>query len=265
MDHQFSEDEAREVFARAAERQHAVQAQGEGLSLDELRAIGREAGLDPAHIEAAARAVVLGAPEAGQTGLRILPRGVFRTDFLPAPPTDALWDQIVADARRTFSAQGKVSTGGGVREWRNGNLRVSLEPAADGSRLHLRSHRADRMQGAALLAAVGLVALVTMVGMLISGTTAGEIGSLIGLAAGMLAGALGVTSGQRRWAETRAEQMEGLARRAAEASAPQSTRQSAGARPSEGAGEAARLDLGAVLDADPDVDAAGSGRTRVRE
>ena len=40
MDRQFSEDEAREVFARAAERQQADAARGQGLSLDELREIG---------------------------------------------------------------------------------------------------------------------------------------------------------------------------------------------------------------------------------
>ena len=89
MDRQFSEDEAREVFARAAERQHEVRSKGEGLSLDELRAIGREAGLDPEHIEAAARAVATGEPETGRTGLGPLPSGVFRTVVLPSGITSS--------------------------------------------------------------------------------------------------------------------------------------------------------------------------------
>ncbi len=214
MDRQFSEDEAREVFARAAERQQADAARGQGLSLDELREIGRAAGLDPAHVEAAARSVALGAPEHGRTMVGPVPRGVYRTVTLAEPPSDALWAHVVADARRTFEAQGKTTEVGPIREWRNGNLRVSLEPAGDGSRLHLRSHRSDVPQvlgtGAVFALAglvVGLLSLVGAAGAEATGAWAGMI--LLGLA---MAGVVWIR--QSGWTSSRERQFEEVARRA---------------------------------------------------
>ena len=200
MDHQFTEDEAREVFARAAERQHAVRSKGEGLSLDELRAIGREAGLDPEHVEAAARAVATGEPETGRTGLGPLPSGVFRTEVLPGPPTEVLWDHVVADARRTFSARGKVSDTGRAREWRNGNLRVTLEAeGADASRLSLQTRRQERARMSIGAGVVGVFALLSaIVGSIDLLADGGDMWSVLLLGLGMLLGALGLGAEQRR-------------------------------------------------------------------
>lgn len=221
MDHQFSEEEAREVFARAAERQHAVGAR-EGLSLDELRAIGREAGLDAEHVEAAARAVAAGEPETGRRAVGPVPTGVFRTAVLPGPPSDALWAEIVADARRTFSAQGKVSESGRLKQWRNGNLRVTLEPAGDGaSRLHLETRRTDRSQ---LVVVTGVAAAVLLVAAWLFSLDAfqggADVGALLMVGLGSLAGSLGFGTEQRRWADARERQFDQVARRAALAAEP---------------------------------------------
>lgn len=260
MDRQFTEDEAREVFARAAERQHAVRSKGEGLSLDELRAIGREAGLDPEHIEAAARAVATGEPETGRTGFGPLPSGVFRTVVLPGPPTPELWDHLVADARRTFSAEGKLTTGGGVREWRNGNLRVTLEAeGTDSSRLHLQTRRRQQTEmavGASVLAVVALIAAIVMSIDAFAG--GGDPGGVLIMAfAGALSAAL-VGGGQRRWARRREDQFEAVALRAAgavEAALPAARQQETAPSP--------RLDLDALPDLDQ-TSAPTSSRSRTR-
>ncbi|PAP78340.1 hypothetical protein [Rubrivirga marina] len=218
MDRQFTEEEAREVFARAAERQHAVGARADGLSLDELRAIGAEAGLDPEFVEAAARSVALGEPETARPSFGPIPRGVSRTVFLPDAPSDALWEQVLGDARRTFSAQGKVSGGGGVREWRNGNLRVSLEPARGGSRLHLQTRREDRVQGTVMAAVAALAGLVTLfLSTINAGFDPEAIPTSLMLIVGGALGALALGIGQRRWADERGRQMDGVIQRAAEA------------------------------------------------
>jgi len=223
MNRQFSEDEAREVFSRAAERQQADAAKGQGLSLDELREIGRAAGLDPAHVEAAARSVALGAPEHGRTMVGPVPRGVYRTVTLAEPPSDALWARVVADARRTFEAQGKTTEVGPIREWRNGNLRVSLEPAGDGSRLHLRSHRSDVPQAlgaGAVFALAGLVVgLMTLVG---AGADAPMVWTgpfFMGLVLMAF-----VWIRQSGWTTARERQFEEVARRAESAITPAPTR-----------------------------------------
>ena len=258
MDHQFTEDEAREVFARAAERQHEVRSKGEGLSLDELRAIGREAGLDPEHIEAAARAVATGEPETGRTGLGPLPSGVFRTVVLPGPPTGALWDHVVADARRTFSAQGTVSDSGRIREWRNGNLRVTLESEGTGaSRLHLQTRRRERARMSIGAGVVGVFALLSAVlGSIDLLADGGDMWSVLLLGLGMLLGALGLGAEQRRWATVREEQFADVARRAAEVvEAPLPTARQREASP--------RLDLDALPDLNESAGPASS-RPRTR-
>jgi hypothetical protein len=218
MDRHFTEEEAREVFARAAERQHAVGAKGAGLSLDELRAIGAEAGLEPEFVEAAARSVALGEPETTRPSLGPIPRGVSRTVILPAAPSHALWEQVLGDARRTFSAQGKVSGSGRVREWRNGNLRVSLEPAHGASRLHLQTRRDDRVQGTVMAAVVALTGLVTLfLSTINAGFDPEAIPMSLMLIVGGALGALALGVGQRHWADERGRQMDAIIQRAAEA------------------------------------------------
>ena len=207
----FSEDEARDVFARAAREQQAADEAAEtgaGLTLGELQEIGRASGLDPARVAAAARTVALGEPEASRTALGPVPTGVRRTAFLAEPPTDALWERLVADARRTVGAPGRIRTAGDAREWRNGNLRMALEPAGDGSRLSFRSDRraARTLLAASLvLAAIGLFVAVAGVDGLEPGLTVAVVATL--------AAAL-VALRQRGWAETRERQMAEVAERA---------------------------------------------------
>ena len=248
MDRHFTEEEAREVFARAAERQHAVGARADGLSLDELRAIGAEAGLDPEFVEAAARSVALGEPETARPSLGPIPRGVSRTVLLPDAPSDALWEQVLGDARRTFAAQGTVTGSGRLREWRNGNLRVSLEPARGGSRLHLQTRRDDRVQGvllAGFAAACGLLAL--FLSTLNAGFDPEAVPTWLLLIVGGSLGALALGVGQRRWADERGRQMDGIIQRAAEAGEPAAGELAAAAPRGAATG---RIDP-ALLDDDP--------------
>ena len=51
----YSEKEIQAIFRRATERQEAMGTADphRGLTLDELKAIGAESGIDPAHVEAA--------------------------------------------------------------------------------------------------------------------------------------------------------------------------------------------------------------------
>jgi len=139
----FSEDEARQIFARAAERQHAAEAKGEELSLDELKAIGAAAGLDPAHVAAAVAELRTGPPPepAVVQGVDLAPR---RVRVLPVPLTDELWAAMVLRLRRTYGTSGVVSEVGPVREWRSGpssRLHVVAEPVEGGTRVTIETAR----------------------------------------------------------------------------------------------------------------------------
>lgn len=215
----FSEQEARDVFARAARDQQAAQTAVDpsaGLTLDELQEIGRASGLDPAFVAAAARAVAVGVPESRREAWMGIPTGVSHTAFLPEPPSDDLWEPLVGDARRLFDARGRAETMGRLREWRNGNLVVVLEPSGDGSRLHVRTRRADGVVYALAAATFGVLALGLVAAAMLSGGGL-DGGALVAAAiVAALAAALGgnAVAGQRRWSARREAQMAQVAERA---------------------------------------------------
>lgn len=251
----FSEREIREVFERAAAQQQAASQPSDGLTLDEMQEVAASAGIAPEFVAAAAQSVALGEPERGRTTVGPVPTGVYHTELLPGPPTDEAWARLVADLRRTFDAEGKVRADGAVREWRNGNLRATLEPAGAGSRLSLRTRRdgaASRVANGAVWAVLGVVAVaVSLIGF---GDVEAALGWLWMVAGG---GLLGVTGwvGQRSWAQTREQQMEALAARAGRDAATTSLAQppALDARPA--------LDLGALQDL-PTETASARRRTR---
>lgn len=215
----FSEKEARDVFALAARAQQTAREAGAAaaeLTLDELQEIGRASGLEPAFVAQAAQTVALGAPETHRRALGPVPTGVGRSVRLAAPPTDVLWDSLVADARRTFHARGRLVVGSAEREWRNGHLSMALRPEGDGSRLDLQTRRTDAPP---LLAAALFVALAGVFNVLLALANGGDV------TAGVLALGLSVAGGvalglrQRAWAAERERQMEALTDRAAKGSA----------------------------------------------
>ena len=103
-DRTYSEHEVAEVIALAVERQRAAERRAEtgppsaagggavGLTLAEVEEVGREVGIDPAHLRAAAAEVAAGgaAPDGGEA---VVER------WADAPFTDAGWEDVVAHLR----------------------------------------------------------------------------------------------------------------------------------------------------------------------
>ena len=255
----FSEREIREVFERAAAQQQAASQPSDGLTLAEMQEVAASAGIAPRFVAAAAQAVALGEPERGRTTAGPVPTGVYHTELLPGPPTDHAWARLVADLRRTFDAEGTVRADGPVREWRNGNLRATLEPAGAGSRLSLRTRR-DSV--AASVANGGVLLVLGMVAVAVSLIGYGDTEAALGWMWMVLGGGLLAATGwvrQRSWAQTREGQMEALASRAGGAAAPLAV-PAALAEPLSRAGSP-RLDLDALAERPPTA-AASRPRTR---
>lgn len=243
-DDRYSEDEIRVVFERAAAMQQAAPP-ADGLTLAEMADIGEASGIPRALVEAAARQVRMGAPAAERTRLGPVPVGVRRTVFLAEPPSDALWAHLVADARRTFDAGGQLQSAGVGHTWRNGNLRMTLDPAEGGSRLELRT---DRRRNTVGLFAASLSQLFVAAMMVMTSAGAGELGPPVWVMAAfftLFGTGIAATTvlRQRAWAETRERQMAEIAERAAALSTETLTAET------ERLGDAApapRLDLDAL-------------------
>ena len=247
----FSQQEARDVFARAAREQQAADAAdgpSDGLTLDELQEIGRASGLDPAFVASAARSVAVGVPESHRDDWLGVPLAVAYTAVLPDPPSDDLWEPLVADARRTFGARGRVETIGRLREWRNGNLVLALGPAGDGSQVHAQTRRPDGLVTVVSGAAIAVLSLVALITSLASGgdAVALAIAALLAVLAAGLGG--GGVVAQRRWSTTRADQMRAVTERALARTRASATEEAVETPSQSALGESDPASLGDVFD-----------------
>lgn len=220
----YTEEETAAIFARASEaapREHASLTAPHGWSLAELQAIGREAGLAPDDVAAAAIALDR-APQPAARRFLGMTIGVGRTVQLDRRMDDAEWERLVVLLRDTFDARGQLRVDGGLRQWTNGNLQVLVEPTPGGDRVRLRTVNANAQAfatvGLTLLGTSGIVAAALAAqGALTPSLAAGTVvpfftAGLVGVAAAWLR--------SRRWAPTRQQQMDDIARRLEGVGAP---------------------------------------------
>jgi hypothetical protein len=212
-DRRYDDDEAAEIFRKAAEGPQSLppqSARDHGMTLAELQDIGREVGISPEAVESAARSLKM-RPSVAATTVLGLPIGVARTIALNRRLSEAEWEQLVVQLREVFHARGTVSSSGSFRQWTNGNLQALLEPVANGHRLRLTTTRAASLFsmriGAALVGFSGVLAIAaSMAGHLVPSMPGITIVGLIGVGA-FANGALRLPS----WARRRAQQMEAIA------------------------------------------------------
>lgn len=116
-DRRFTEDEVKEILARAVEsRSSGALTRSEGLSLADLKAIGEEAGIDPIRVEEAARSVAQrrsgdrGRFFGGPTSYEIERSVEGSFEDIPA-------SELRAVIRRTLGEQGEFAEDEGWLEW----------------------------------------------------------------------------------------------------------------------------------------------------
>jgi hypothetical protein len=213
----YGDDEVREILSLATTgdtRDQSLPGESGGLTLDELQRIGQEAGIEPARIaEAAERLDTRGRPAPVRRSFG-LPIGVSRVVDLPRAPTDREWEQLIAEFRTTFGTQGRATTSGGLRDWSQGNLHISIEPTARGEQLRLSTLKEDAtvFNGLAVL----LGGMSVLFGTVVTAAGKPEKALLIlGMFGGMALLAFGANLIRLpRWARERERQMEAIAQHA---------------------------------------------------
>ena len=209
----YSDDDVHRILARAAEVETALQP-GDGderaWTLAQIQQVGAEAGLSPVAIAAAAATLDRAGDAAGGRHFG-LPTSVVHAVPLERRFDDDDWERLVSQLRDTFEARGRERVAGERREWWNGNLRVTVEPAADGALLHFRTRKGDARP------LLNLGAAMTALSAALGGLVAFG-GDDKALAAAAVSGALGVATlvgGALRlpgWARLRARQFDALGR-----------------------------------------------------
>ncbi len=279
MPRTYTEREIAALLARAAERQQAAPHAdaSPGLTLDEIARVAAEAGLDPAHLRAAAAEL-----DAGTLGRVAAPGAVTLERWVDAPLTDAAWEEAVAALRAQFGASvpngftapvPETARVGAAHEWTHGSLygittTVTVSPRGKRTRVRLTQSEwgavGDRAT-AAIYAGTASAALAVLAAVLAA--TAGGSGAvawlvaLLVVAVGTWGGGVLATPAVRRSRARRAA-------KAAEALDAVTQCVAAAAADASGVADAPRtvgglLDLDALLD--PLDDAAGADGAVVSE
>jgi hypothetical protein len=213
----YDDDDIAAIFAAAAENLRSTPQpapSGQGLTLADLQAIGREVGISPDAVAQAAQTIDVRRAAVSRTFLG-LPIGVERAVTLNRRLTDEEWERLVVELREVFKARGSTRSDGSLRQWTNGNLYALFEPVAAGYRLRVGSlHGAARARITAGLAMLGVTATLAL-----SSGISGHLGdALPGIVLLLTAGLGMMASGALRlprWARLRGRQMEALAARLA--------------------------------------------------
>ena len=208
----LSESEVSAVLQRAGEESAQP-----GLTVAQVQEIARDVGLSPDAVSRALQESATGAlvPAAVNRTLG-MPVGVAKDVLLPGPLTDEAWDVLVSVLRSTFAARGKELRSGAVREWRNGKLRIAVEPTGSGHRLRMSTQKEGALQGPVVAAATSLSVALAM-------TASARPG--LGMLAAVVS-ALGVGSfalpflSLPRWGRSRAAQFDAVAREAMQLALP---------------------------------------------
>ena len=213
----YGDEEAREIFSLATAgetRDQSLPSDSRGLTLDDLQRIGQEAGIEPARVaEAAEKLDARGklAPVRRSFGL---PVGLSRVVDLPRAPTDREWGQLISEFRTTFGAQGQTTTSGGLRQWSQGNLHISVEPTERGEQLRLSSLKEDAIALNGLGVVLGVMS-VLMTALVAAAGKPGKALVVLGLFGGMSLFAFGANLIRLpRWARERERQMQAIAEHA---------------------------------------------------
>lgn len=164
----YGEDEVREIFSLATTgdvRDRSLPSEATGLTLEDLKRIGHEAGIEPARVVQAAESLDSRTRQSPVRRSFGLPVGMTRVVDLPRAPTDREWEQLISLFRTTFGAQGRSTVSGGLREWSQGSLHISIEPTEQGEQLRFSTLKEDAIAlngGAVLLAAFGALLSVVL-------------------------------------------------------------------------------------------------------
>ena len=214
----FNEAEVAAIFERATEAQQTSPRQlpsGEGMTLADLEAIGREVAIAPELIARAVRTIDAGGLPTSRSFFGF-PIGVGRTIDLDRKLTEDEWERLVVDLRETFDARGTVKHEGALRQWTNGNLQALLEPTPTGHRIRLRTVKGNAR--GMMMGGLGLLAIAASA--LIAAAMRGEFSDASQLTTlatmGVAAFGIGALS-LPGWARLRRRQMEEVAARLATA------------------------------------------------
>lgn len=148
--YRFNRDEIAKILKRASELEHRDREAAEdregrvGLTLQELREVAGEVGIEPGYVKQAIEELRSPAPPI-LTGLLGGPFTQFLSEEADRPLDDETWEEVVAEIRKIHGGIGKTGTLGNTYEWEQrkrevGYIQISLASKEDHTRIHLNAN-----------------------------------------------------------------------------------------------------------------------------
>ncbi len=186
MARRYTDREVRLIIQRALESPAegtSVDSDSPGLSLEQVKGIAAEVGIDPQRIELAAASLLEPAPASPNPYAGIPTTVQFQTILPTGEVSEVARHDMVALIRSVLGRQGIVSTQSGSLEWKArdtfGGRYVSLTPGRQGTRLRVLGNYRD---GLTVIAAVVGMACFAGVSLLLDGAGLGSAIALFGSA-----------------------------------------------------------------------------------
>jgi hypothetical protein len=191
-DRLLTDREVAMVIRRATELQEhsGLPTAGEGVSLEVLREIAVEIGLDPAYVDQAAMSVL---NDSGPLSTRLLGAPIRERHGTSIPGSlseQQLWE-LIERLRGALGHQGRLTNSLGSVEWGAGDLAVSITPRGEATEVQFIG---DRASSVAPMVAIPLAAGLTLAGAIVDMLQPGNLEALAMLGAGA-AGGLAVARG----------------------------------------------------------------------
>lgn len=187
MTRRYSDDEVKLILRRALESDVTLPAtHGEGLSLEQIREVAADVGIDPGRVDLAAASVAAPVPAPPNPYAGIPTSVQFETTLPGLTLDDVPWHDVLAVIRSVLGRQGVTESAAGSLEWRardaSGGRYVSIAPTAGGVRLRVLGNYRDglTMVGAAVgmagltigTAVLSSLGLDSVAGLLVAGALA---------------------------------------------------------------------------------------------
>ncbi|HTE44971.1 MAG TPA: hypothetical protein VK636_06990 [Gemmatimonadaceae bacterium] len=184
----YTDGEMRLIFERAGQLDVDAGAERR-FSLDELREMGAQAGLNPADVTRAAADL---RSQPARRGILGAPTRFTAVTFVERRLDDSVVSEVVLRVREATRLHGELRAVPGGMEWRArsalGIVIVDFSPKGEGTRLDVLIGREDEAALAALGAGFAGIAVGVAVGMVAGVGVALHGGPLIGLGVGAVAG-----------------------------------------------------------------------------
>ncbi len=197
MNRTFSEEDAQRIFALAVERQQRAQVEVKPqLSLTDLEEAGQAAGIDPAHIRAAAADLLRPDRIPAQRFFWGMPVEIRRTQVFSSRIDAATRQRLLAAVRHTFGTEGVLTELKNGFAWASAAtenyapVRVFVEDEGTGSRVTFERNKWNQVFGIGMgMGTFFIMFLVIMLSALSSGDSEQTLIGAIFTVAALLVGA----------------------------------------------------------------------------